>query len=79
VSGITVTVKEDDRTIIARGKDGKAVWEADVIKTAGIPVVGQPVVRALHLKDGKLTAVFGKHSFADFDLTTGKVLGAGSD
>jgi hypothetical protein len=50
-----------------------------VIKTANIPFVGQPVVRDLHLKGGKLTAIFGKHSFADFDLTTGKFLGAGSD
>ena len=78
-SGITVSVKEDGRTIVARGKDGKAMWEADVIKTANIPLVGQPVVRDLQLKDGKLTAVFGKHSFADFDLATGKFLGAGSD
>jgi hypothetical protein len=78
-SGITVSVRDDGRTIVARGKDGKTVWEADVLKTAGIPSVGQPVVRDLHLKDGKLTAIYGKHSFADFDLATGKFLGAGSD
>ena len=35
--------------------------------------------RALHLKGGKVTAVYGKHSFADFELATGKFLGAGSD
>lgn len=78
-SGITVTVQEDGRTIVARGKDGKAMWQADVIKTANIPFVGAPVVRDLQLKNGKLTAVFGKHSFADFDLATGKFLGGGSD
>jgi hypothetical protein len=50
-----------------------------VIKAANIPVVGQPVVRDLMLKDGKLPAVFGKHAYADFDLATGKFLGAGSD
>ena len=77
-SGITVAVQEDGRTIVARNKDGKAAWAADVIKTADIPV-GQSVVRALQLKDGKLTAVFGKHSFADFDPATGKFLRAGSD
>ena len=78
-SGVTVTVKEDGRTIVAQGKDGKTVWEADVIKVANIPLVGQPAVRALHLKDGKVTAVYGKHSFADFELAAGKFLGAGSD
>jgi hypothetical protein len=78
-SGITAVVKENGRTVSARDRDGRALWEADVIRTAGIPVVGQPVVRDLHLKGGKLTAVFGKHAFADFDLATGKFLGAGSD
>jgi hypothetical protein len=78
-SGITVTVQEDGRTIVARGRDRKMVWEADVIKTANIPLVGQPIVRALHLKDGKVTAIYGTHSFADYDVATGKFLGAGSD
>ena len=78
-SGITIAVKEDGRTIAARGRDGKALWEADVIKAAAIPFVGQPVVRELHLKGGKVTAIYAKHSFADFELTTGKFLGAGSD
>lgn len=78
-SGITVAVKEDGRTIAARGRDGKALWEADVLKAAAISFVGQPVVRELHLKGGKLNAIYAKHSFADFELTTGKFLGAGSD
>jgi hypothetical protein len=78
-SGITIAVQEDGRTIVARDKGGKQMWEADVIKTAGIPFVGQPVVRELHLKDGKVTAIYGKHSFADYDVATGKFLGGGSD
>jgi len=78
-SGTTVAVREDGRTIVARGKDLEVVWEHDVIKTADIPFVGAPVVRDLRLKDGKLTAVFGRHSYADFELAAGKFLGAGSD
>ena len=78
-SGITVTVQDDGCTITARDKDGKVVWDCDVIKTANIPIRGAASVRDLQLKNGKLTAVFGKHSFADFDLATGKFLGAGSD
>ena len=78
-SKVTVGVKEDDRTLSARDKDGKVLWEVDVIKKAGAPAVGKPVVRDLALKDGKVTAVYGKHSFADFDLKTGKLLASGSD
>jgi hypothetical protein len=51
----------------------------DVIKKAGAPTVGQPVICHLTLKDGKVAAVYGKHSFADFDLKCGKLLASGSD
>jgi len=78
-SGITVAVQDDGRTIVARNRDGTTLWEADVIKTANMKFVGAIVVRDLQLKNRKLKAVFGIHSFADFDLTTGKFLGAGSD
>jgi hypothetical protein len=80
-SGILVVVKDDDRSLLAKDKGGNVLWEVDVIKIkkAGPPAVGQPVVRHLSLKDGKVTAVYGKHSFADFDLKTGKLLSSGSD
>ena len=53
-SGITVTVKEDGRTITARDRDGETLWEADVIRTAGIPFVGPPVVRELLVTNGNV-------------------------
>ena len=77
--GISVGVKDDNRTLVAKDKQGKVLWEVDVIKKAGAPTVGQPVIRRLTLKDGKVTAVYGKHSFADFDLKSGKLLASGSD
>jgi len=77
--GISVGVKDDDRTLVAKDNQGKVLWEVDVIKKAGAPTVGQPVIRHLTLKDGKVTAVYGKHSFADFDLKSGKLLASGSD
>lgn len=77
-SGITFSVKGDTK-LIATSKEGKVIWEVVVIKAAGAPTVGQPVVRALMLKDGKLHAIYGKHNFADFDTKTGKLLAAGSD
>jgi hypothetical protein len=78
-TGVTVAVQDDDRTLVAKDDKGKTLWTADVIKLAGAPGVGQPVVRHLSLKDSKVTAVYGKHSFADFDLKTGKLLSSGSD
>jgi hypothetical protein len=72
--GISVAVKDDNRTLVAQDKQGKVLWEVDVIKT-----VGQPVIRHMTLKDGKVTVVYGKHSFADFDLKSGKLLASGSD
>jgi hypothetical protein len=72
-------VKDDNRTLVAKDKQGKVLWEVDVIKKAGAPTVGQPVIRHMTLKDGKVTVVYGKHSFADIDLKSGKLLASGSD
>jgi hypothetical protein len=77
-TGIVVTVKDDERTLVAR-LGGKILWQADVIKSAGPPGVGRPVVRHLSLKGGAVTAVYGKHSFAELELKTGKLLASGSD
>lgn len=79
-SGLTVAVKDDDRTLVAADtRSGKVVWKTNVIDAAGKPNVGQPVVRDLSIKDGVLTAIYGKHSFAKFELKTGKLLEKGSD
>lgn len=78
-TGVAVQVKADNRTVVVTDKDGKALWEVDVIQSAGPPVIGQPMVRHLSLKDGKVRAIYGKNSYADFDLTTGKLLASGSE
>src|SRR4051812_3099952 len=79
-SGLTVSVQNDDRTLVAADtRSGKIVWKADVIQAAGKPNVGEPVVRDLTVKDGVLTAIYGKHSFAKLELKTGKLLEKGSD
>ena len=64
-TGITVAVQDDDRSLVASDtKTGKAIWKTNVIDAAGKPNAGQPVVRDLSIKDGVLTAIYGKHSFA---------------
>lgn len=79
-TGMTVSVGDDDKTLTAvDGKTGKAIWKTNVIDAAGKPNAGQPVVRDLSIKDGVLTAIYGKHSFAKFELKSGKLLEKGSD
>jgi hypothetical protein len=79
-TGMTVAVQDDDRTLLASdSKTGKAIWKTNVIDAAGKPNAGQPVVRDLSIKDGVLTAIYGKHSFAKFELKSGKLLEKGSD
>lgn len=76
-SGITVTVKDDNRTVIATDAAGKMIWFTDLAAVKG--VVGQPVVRQLTLQDGKVTATYGKHTSVVIDLKTGKVISISSD
>ena len=79
-TGLTASVLDDDQTLaIMDSKTGKILAKIQVIKAAGAPNVGQPVVRDLTIKDGVVTAIYGKHSFAKFDLKTGKLLEKGSD
>ncbi len=80
VTGMTVSVMKDDQTLEAKdGKSGKIVWKSNVINTAGKPNAGQPMIRDLTIKDGVVTVIYGKHSFAKFDLKSGRLLEAGSD
>jgi hypothetical protein len=79
VSGIIVSVKPDEQTLVAKDAKGKVLWNVNVIKAAGPPGVGKPAVRHLSIKGGRVTAVYGKHSFAEFDLRTGKLTSSGSD
>jgi hypothetical protein len=76
-SGISVGVRDDGRGLVATDRRGKPLWEADVIKAAGAPAAGRPVVRRLRLKDGVVAAAYGEHAFAEFDLTTGALLRSG--
>jgi RNA polymerase sigma factor (sigma-70 family) len=78
-TGITVDLLADQRTLIAKDAEGKELWKKDVIVAAGAPAVGQLVVRHLSVKDTNVIAVYGKSSFAAFDLKTGKYTNLGSD
>src|SRR3954465_15385838 len=78
-TGIVFRVADNGRTLTATNPTGRVVWTVDVIDNAGPPAVGAPVIRPLSLVNGQLAVVYGKHSFANFDPKTGKLLSSGSD
>ena len=78
-TGIVFPVGESGRVVRATDKAGHVLWEVDVIDKAGAPAVGKPVIRDVSVVDGEVVVVYGKHSFAHLDRTTGKLLSAGSD
>jgi hypothetical protein len=72
-SGNSVGVKDDDCTLVARDKQGKVLCEVDVITKVGAG--GRPAGdSSTPLKDGKVMADHGEHSFAVFNLTNGEHL-----
>jgi hypothetical protein len=77
-SGVTATVKDDDRTIVVVDKKGNALVLIDVIMAVGERDAGQHIVRELSIKDDVITAIYGRRSFAKFDLKTGKFLEKGT-
>lgn len=78
-AGIVLRVEKDGHTLVATGASGHVLWSVDVIEEAGPPAVGSAIIRALTVADQRVAVVYGKHSFASFEVRTGKLLGAGSD
>jgi hypothetical protein len=78
-SGIVLRVDDGGRVVSATDNAGHVLWAVDVIDKAGPPAVGKPIIRHLSLVNGEVSVVYGKHSFASFDLKTGTRLSSGSD
>ena len=76
-SGMVAAV--EDGVLKGLAKDGKPLWEADVLKKCGKPAVGQAAIRHLSIKGGLVQVTYGKHSFANVGLKTGHITCAGSD
>ncbi len=72
-------MSENGRVLTATDKNGRVLWSIDVIEKAGPPAVGAPIIRHVSVVNGEISVVYGKHSFASFDPTTGKLLSSGSD
>jgi hypothetical protein len=54
-------------------------WRSNVIDSCGKPYIGTPKIRFLKLEKDRIFVIFGKHSFASIDYSTGKIKCLGSD
>jgi hypothetical protein len=70
---------EKDMQTLSAYINGKLKWETNIISVCGKPGVGKSEIRVIKLRVDKLSVVFGKHSFAEVDINTGKTEYIGSD
>ena len=78
-SGTTVTVEPNGREIKAVDKGGKVLWKVDLIQALGKPSTGDPVVRHVAIRGGKVYVLLGKSLSGEVDLKTGKAVLRGED
>lgn len=77
-NGIIYYIENDLQTLSAY-ENNKLKWKTNIIAVCGKPKVGASEIRGLKLKSGKILVVFGKHSFAEVDITNGKIQYLGAD
>lgn len=73
-------MQPDGRTIIATDRDGRTLWEGDMLKDEGVPHAGYPVIRDVTMIDGGLARLtIGKGATVEVDLETGTTRFLGED
>ena len=70
---------ESDLQTISAYRNNKLIWQTNVISVCGKPSVGKSEIRYIKYASNKLFVVFGKHSFAEIDISDGKTEFMGSD
>jgi hypothetical protein len=70
-TGVTLSVEPDGRTLAARDRSGKTLWQTDVLAAAGKPGTGFPVIRSVAIDDGRASLIVGKTMTVGVDLKTG--------
>ncbi|WP_175453167.1 hypothetical protein [Flavobacterium noncentrifugens] len=76
--GIIYRIEKDNQTLSAH-KNGKQMWKTNIIKVCGKPDVGNAQIRYIKLNKEKINVIFGKHSFVEVDIKTGKTKFLGAD
>jgi hypothetical protein len=75
---ISFYFEKKNQTILAYQNE-KVMWKTNVMKICGKPSVGKPKIRLIEIGNKFLKIVYGKHSFAEIEVETGKVTCGGSD
>lgn len=78
VGKITFYLEKKTQTILAY-QNGKVKWKATIMKVCGKPSVGKSEIREIRIENKGLKIVYGKHSFANIEAETGKVICEGQD
>ena len=77
-TGMIFIVEKNLRELTAY-KNSIQQWRVDVISICGVPALGKPEIRYIRMDGDNIYVVFGKHSFANVGIMTGKVVFIGSD
>ncbi|RZJ32950.1 MAG: hypothetical protein EOO51_15285 [Flavobacterium sp.] len=72
VGKITFYLEKKTQTILAY-QNGKIKWKKEVLKVCGKPTIGKSEIRDIRIENKYLKIVYGKHSFAEIEVETGKV------
>ena len=75
----TVYFIENDNQTLSAYENGKLKWKTNVIKVCGKPEVGEPKIRYIKLNKKVIKVTFGKHSWAEVDVESGKTKFIGAD
>jgi hypothetical protein len=75
----TVYFIENDNQTLSAYENGKLKWKTNVIKVCGKPKVGEPKIRYIKLSEKVIKVTFGKHSWAEVDMESGKTKFIGAD
>jgi hypothetical protein len=70
---------EKDKKILSAYENGRIKWVANIINACGEPFVGAPEIRYFKLSKDVIEIVFGKHSYANIDISSGKIKCLGAD
>lgn len=63
-----------DVKLDSHANNGDFSWSENILKTCGVPVVGEPMIRDVTIEGVKARVVYGKHSYAEVDLATGEII-----
>ena len=70
---------ENDNQTLSAYENGKLKWQTNIIEVCGEPKVGEPKIRYIKLTEKVIKITFGKHSWAEVDIKSGKTKFIGAD